>query len=55
MLDFVIAGGLVVDGTGSPGTQADVGVRHGQFKVVGDLSAVEAGRRLNAIGQVVAP
>ncbi len=45
----------MVDGTGSPGTQADVGVRHGQIKVVGDLSAVEAGRRLNAIGQVVAP
>ena len=55
MLDFVIAGGLVVDGTGSPGKHADVGVRHGQISVIGDLSAVEAGRRLDATGQVVAP
>ena len=44
-----------MDGTGSPGKHADVGVRHGQISVIGDLSAVEAGRRLDATGQVVAP
>ena len=45
----------MVDGTGASGTQADVGVLNGQISVIGDLSAVEAGRRLNATGQVVAP
>ena len=54
MLDYVIRNGLVVDGTGSPGRQADVGIRDGKIVAVGDVA--EAGTtELDAGGLVVAP
>jgi N-acyl-D-aspartate/D-glutamate deacylase len=54
MLDFLIRGGTVIDGTGSPGRQADVGIRGDRIVIVGksDESAVET---LDADGLVVAP
>jgi N-acyl-D-aspartate/D-glutamate deacylase len=52
-MDIVIRGGTVVDGTGSPGRRADVGVEGGR------IAAVEEGlhgdRELDASGQVVSP
>ncbi len=54
MLDYVIRNGLVVDGTGSPGVRADVGVREGRIAAVGEVE--ESGRaELDADGLVVAP
>jgi N-acyl-D-amino-acid deacylase len=55
MLDLVIEGALVVDGSGRAGGRADVGVRDETIVAVGDLSREHAGRRLNASGKVVAP
>ena len=55
MLDLKIEGALVVDGTGSPGSRADVGVRDDRIVAVGDLSRQTAGRSLNASGKVLAP
>lgn len=55
MLDLVIRGGTVVDGSGRPGFVADVGVRGDAVEAVGDLSRAEAGRVIDAAGLTVAP
>lgn len=55
MFDILIAGGTLVDGTGAAARVADVGVRQDRIAAVGDLSAAEAERRLDAAGLVVAP
>ena len=54
MLDYLIKGGTVVDGTGAPGRVADVGVRDGTIVAVGDI-AESAATVLDAAGLVVAP
>ena len=54
-LDLIVAGGLVVDGTGGPGYTADIGVKDGRIVEIGDLSARQAKRTVNAEGMVVAP
>jgi N-acyl-D-aspartate/D-glutamate deacylase len=56
--DLLIRGGLVIDGTGTPGRAADVGVEGDRITVVGDLSTVcdgDAARVIDAVGHVVAP
>ncbi len=54
MLDYVIRNGLVVDGTGSPGARADVGIRDGRIAAIGSVD--ESGTtELDADGLVVAP
>lgn len=54
-LDLVLAGGRVVDGTGSPWFLADVGVRGDRIAQIGDLHAVAATTRIDVSGLVVAP
>ena len=51
--DIVIRGGTVIDGTGSPGRAADVGVAGGRIVAVG--AGIDGRRELDASGQVVAP
>ncbi len=53
--DVVIANGRVVDGTGAPWFKADVGIVGDRITALGDLSAAEAGTRIDASGHVVAP
>ncbi|MFF0202568.1 amidohydrolase family protein [Streptomyces sp. NPDC005017] len=54
MLDHVIAGATVVDGTGRPARTADVGLRDGRIAAVGRIT--EASRtREDASGLVLAP
>ncbi len=54
MLDLVISGGLLVDGTGAPGVAADIGVRDGRVVAVGSIDEAAA-RHIDARGLVVAP
>ncbi len=54
MLDLVIRGAEVIDGTGAPRRQADVGIRDGRIVLVGRASE-SAHRVLDAQGAVLAP
>jgi dihydroorotase/N-acyl-D-amino-acid deacylase len=53
--DVVFAGGTVVDGTGSPGRRADVGISGDRIVAIGDLSGRSAQRTIDATGLVIAP
>jgi len=54
VLDYVIRGGTVVDGTGAPGRAADVAVEGGRIVAVGDVPESGA-HELDADGLMVAP
>ena len=53
--DLIIAGGHVIDGTGSPWYTADIGIRHGRIAAIGTLKSAAASQRIDAAGLVVAP
>ncbi|TMV51501.1 D-aminoacylase [Paenibacillus mesophilus] len=54
MLDLIIRGGRIADGTGNPWFYGDVGVKDGRIAAVGKLDQ-EAARTVNANGSVIAP
>ncbi len=53
--DIVIRGGRVLDGSGNPAFNADVGIRGDRIERVGDLSDASAGRVIDATGLYVVP
>jgi len=55
VLDLKIEGAQVIDGTGRPGSRADVGIKDDKITAIGDLHREPAGRNLHASGKVVAP
>src|SRR5215510_4134498 len=55
MLDVLVRGGTVVDGTGAPARRADVAVEGDRIREVGLLPGAEAARVIDATGLMVAP
>ena len=54
MLDLLISGATVVDGTGTPATSADVGIKDGRIVEVGRITAA-ATERIDAAGAWLTP
>src|SRR5688500_12046091 len=54
MLDVVIRGGTVIDGTGSPGRKADVAIQGDRIVQIGDVTA-DAPLVIDAADKVVTP
>jgi N-acyl-D-amino-acid deacylase len=55
VLDTIVLGANLVDGSGAPGRKADVGIAQGRIAATGDLAGREAADRVEAGGQVVCP
>lgn len=55
MFDCIVSKGLVVDGTGAPAREADLGIRDGRVVEIGQLDGARANRSIDARGRVVMP
>ena len=55
MLDLVIEGGQLIDGTGAPRCRADIGILGGKLVAIGLLANQPARHRVSARGCIVAP
>ncbi len=57
MLDHLITGGTIVDGTGAPGHVGDLGIRDGRIVALGPVGSIteDAAETFDATGGVVAP
>jgi N-acyl-D-amino-acid deacylase len=53
--DLVISNGHIIDGTGSPWYSGDIGIRDGKIAAIGNLTAAQRTRTIDAHGMVVAP
>ncbi|MCP4905604.1 MAG: amidohydrolase family protein, partial [bacterium] len=54
MLDILIHGGTLIDGSGAPGRRADVGVVNGRIVALGEVKE-KAQKTIDSSGRVVAP
>ena len=54
MLDVLIKGGTIVDGTGDTARQGDIGIRDGKIVEIGAIDE-EARQTVDAAGKIVAP
>ena len=54
VLDILIKGGTLIDGTGAPARPADLGIRDGRIVAIGEVGE-EAHKTIDAQGRVVSP
>ena len=54
MLDIAIRGGTIVDGTGVPSYQGDLGIKDGKIAAISD-NVGQATREIDAKGAIVTP
>ena len=55
MIDVILAGGEVFDGSGRKSFRADIGIRDGQIACIGDLSEIQPIERIELNGLAVSP
>ena len=55
MLDKILEGGLVFDGSGADPVEADIGISGARIAAIGDLSESTAAERISVAGLAVAP
>jgi N-acyl-D-amino-acid deacylase len=55
VFDIIISGGRIMEGSGSPWYEGDVGIRGDRIAAIGKLDDAEASRVIEAAGQVVCP
>ena len=55
MLDLLIRNGMVIDGSGTVGVHADIGIRGDRIAAIGNLKGAEARSVIDARDHVVAP
>src|SRR5262245_2707269 len=53
--DLLIVGGTLIDGSASPRTKGDLGIRDGRIAAIGGLKGRAAKRTVDATGRIVAP
>ncbi len=53
--DLIIRNGTIIDGTGTQGYRADVAIDGDRITAIGDLSAAQAKREIDASGLIVSP
>ena len=53
--DVLISGGRIINGSGNPWFEADIGVRGDRITAIGDLSGATAATQIDASGLIVAP
>ncbi len=53
--DLIIRNGTIIDGTGSQGFRADLAIDGDRITAIGDLSAAQAAREIDATGLIVSP
>ncbi len=53
--DVIIFGGTIIDGSGSPGYNADIGITDGKIQKIGKLKRSQGIQIIDAAGKIVAP
>ena len=53
--DVLISGGRIINGSGNPWFEADIGVSRDRITAIGDLSGATAATQIDASGLIVAP
>ena len=54
MLDYLIKGGTLIDGTGAPGQLGNIGIKDGRISAMGDVDD-PAHKTIDATGKIVSP
>ncbi|WP_322061596.1 D-aminoacylase [Paraburkholderia sp. J63] len=55
MFDWILSGGLVIDGSGGEPYKADIGIESDVITAIGDLGRADSRERKDVAGKVVAP
>ena len=55
LFDTIIKGGTIIEGTGLPRFNGDIGIKNGHIAKIGKLNPTDADEVLDAEGLIVAP